>query len=131
MKVLTAIVTSLVMFVMPSQGKMKPPSVSVSPSPTTLTTPSPTLPLVLPEVMEKWTKVAWCETHGNWRADGATFAGGLGISRVVWDEYGGRQYAAHPGLATKEQQILIARAIQARAGVPEFVPDQDGECHGW
>jgi hypothetical protein len=77
------------------------------------------------EVMEKWTKVAWCETHGNWQMHGATFSGGLGISNVVWNEYGGsRDFAPHAGLATPEEQVIIATRINKG-----YVPDQNG-CEG-
>jgi hypothetical protein len=59
------------------------------------------------------------------------FDGGLGISRVVWNEYGGTDFASAPHLATKEQQIVIARRIQARNGYPNYIPDQAGGCRAW
>ena len=87
--------------------------------------------LVAPYIMTMWNKVAWCETHGQWHRDQPIFDGGLGISRVVWNEYGGQQFAPAPHLATPEQQVYVARAIQARAGVPNYIPDQAGGCHAW
>jgi hypothetical protein len=81
-------------------------------------------PIVPLKVMEKWTKVAWCETHGNWQMHGATFSGGLGISNVVWNEYGGLEFAPHAGLATPKEQVVIA--IRINKG---YIPDQNG-CEG-
>ena len=81
-------------------------------------------PLVPLELVEKWTKVAWCETHGDWQMHGATFSGGLGISNVVWDEYGGKEFAPHAGLATPEEQVVIATRINKG-----YIPDQNG-CEG-
>jgi hypothetical protein len=89
------------------------------------------IPLVSPEVMKQWNRVAICETGGNWKMHGSRYSGGIGFRNDVWTEYGGQKYAPHAGLATPEEQVLIARTIQARAGVPNFVPDQDGRCRGW
>jgi hypothetical protein len=75
----------------------------------------------------KWNKVAWCETHGNWRMHGATFSGGLGISNVVWLEYGGQEFAPHAGLADPFEQMTIAKRINSNG----FIPDQDGRCTRW
>lgn len=87
--------------------------------------------LVEPYIMKKWEKVAWCETHGDWHRNKPTFDGGLGISRVVWNEYGGQEFAPAPHLATPEQQVFMARRIQAMNGVPNYIPDQAGGCHKW
>lgn len=126
MKLITAILTTIALFVMPTSAKpkhMNPNTVShLSPANFTTTSTS----LVAKSSVLKWEKVAWCETHGNWTADGPTFAGGLGISRVVWNEYGGQRFAAHPGLATKEEQIYIAIQINGA-----YVPDQNGCEGGW
>jgi hypothetical protein len=74
--------------------------------------------------MAKWSKVAICEEGGNWKIVGPRFSGGLGISNVNWDHYGGRQFAANAGLATPEQQVVIAMRIQRNP------PDQFG-CAAW
>jgi hypothetical protein len=89
-------------------------------------------PLVAPEIMVKWNKVAWCESHGNWtqvHPGSHSFSGGIGMRNDVWVEYGGRQFAEYSGQATPEQQVFIARRVQARAGIVEYVPDQTG-CNG-
>jgi hypothetical protein len=88
-------------------------------------------PLVAPYIMTMWNKVAWCETHGQWHRDQPTFDGGLGISRVNWNAYGGQDFASAPHFATPEEQVIVARRIQASAGVPNYIPDQNGGCHAW
>ena len=111
-------------------------------SPTTTTTTVPVRipglehrvepPLVSPDVMAKWQRVAWCESHQNWHQvhPGAhAFSGGIGMRNDVWWEFGGRQFAEYSGQATPEQQVLVARRVQASAGVGEYVPDQTG-CNG-
>jgi hypothetical protein len=82
-------------------------------------------------VMAQWEKVAWCEQHGNWHFNGSRYDGGLGIMRANWYAFGGRQFAPEAHLATPEQQVVVARRIQASGGVPNYVPDQDGTCSGW
>jgi hypothetical protein len=76
--------------------------------------------------MQKWTKVAWCETHGDWKMQGATFSGALGISNVVWNEYGGQEFALQAGIATPQEQVLVATRING-----DYVPDQNGCRGGW
>ena len=93
--------------------------------------PVATTHLVEPYIMKMWEKVAWCETHGQWHRDQPNFDGGLGISRVVWLEYRGDEFAPAPHLATPEEQVFIARRIQAMNGVPNYIPDQAGGCHKW
>jgi hypothetical protein len=55
-------------------------------------------------------RLAWCETHGNWK-DGGNWAGGLGIARSTWIAFGGRQFARTPDRASKEQQVIVANRI--------------------
>lgn len=57
-----------------------------------------------------WDKVAWCETHRNWK-DKGNWGGGLGIARSTWRGFGGYQFAGHPSRATREEQIQIANRI--------------------
>lgn len=124
MKLITALITSLALFVMPLHTPKKP---ITSPTHSALAiTPTTSTTLVDSLTVSKWEKVAWCETHGDWQMSGSTFAGGLGISRVVWEEYGGQQFAPHPGLASKEEQIVVAVRINGT-----YVPDQNGCNGGW
>jgi uncharacterized protein YabE (DUF348 family) len=64
-----------------------------------------------------WDRIAACETGGNWGFIGPSFSGGLGFYNGTWDAYGGRKYAANAGLATREQQILVAMEIQRKVGL--------------
>jgi Transglycosylase-like domain len=93
--------------------------------------PATPKPLVSADIMAKWNKVAWCEQHGNWHFNGSIYDGGLGMLRGNWYAYGGREFAPEAHLATPEEQVVVARRIQARAGYPEFVPDNNGGCSGW
>ena len=86
-----------------------------------------TPPLVSAETMEKWTKVAQCETHQNWHRHGDWHDGGLGILEAAWRAYGGLEYAERPADATPEEQVLIATRINAGYEIP----DQDGRCRAW
>jgi len=88
-------------------------------------------PLVSADIMAKWNKVAWCEQGGNWHFNGSIYDGGLGMLRSNWYAYGGREFAPEAHLATPEEQVTVAIRIQARAGFPDFVPDNDGRCSGW
>ena len=83
--------------------------------------------VLTPDVIDAWNKVAWCETHGNWKHQGWLYEGGLGILHSNWAYYGGYQYAPHAWLATPEQQVAIAVKIQH--GLP--TPDQNGTCAAW
>jgi uncharacterized protein YabE (DUF348 family) len=64
-----------------------------------------------------WDKMARCETGGNWSASGQDYQGGLGIYWKNWNHYGGRDFAATAGQATKYEQIIVAERIR--------------EDHGW
>jgi hypothetical protein len=86
--------------------------------------PVTTTTLITLAEQKAWNKVAWCETHGDWDMHGVTFSGALGISNVVWLEYGGRDFAPHAGLATPQEQMVIAKRING-----DYVPDQNG-CNG-
>lgn len=62
-----------------------------------------------------WDLVAICESSqdgetANWQ-DRGNWAGGLGIARGTWNRYGGRQFAATPDKATREEQIIVANRI--------------------
>jgi hypothetical protein len=73
----------------------------------------------------QWSRVAMCEEGGNWHVRGPRFSGGLGISNANWRIYGGTQFASNAGLATPEQQIVIAKRIQRNP------PDQYGCTGAW
>jgi Transglycosylase-like domain len=116
-----ALVLAAAFIIVAPEPAFAPPAQAVIVRPQTTTTTT----LVSAIVMEKWTKVAWCETHNNWQMHGATFSGALGISNIVWREYGGLEFAPHAGLATPQEQVLVATRINSNG----YVPDQNG-CEG-
>lgn len=63
-----------------------------------------------------WDRLAQCETGGNWSMHGSSFSGGLGFYNSTWSAFGGHDFAPHAGLATREQQIIVATRIRARYG---------------
>jgi len=64
-----------------------------------------------------WDRIAACETGGNWGFVGPQFSGGLGFYNGTWDSFGGRKFAPNAGLATREQQIIVAMEIQRKVGL--------------
>ena len=87
-------------------------------------------PVIAPDVMAKWERVAQCETGNNWHMRGTIYSGGLGILEVNWMKYGGWVYGAEYA-ASKSAQVFIAIKIQALNGFAGYVPDQNGCGHGW
>jgi hypothetical protein len=64
----------------------------------------------------RWDKIAECETGENWRAQGPTYQGGLGIFGQTWKGFGGSEFAQNAGDATKEEQVIVAERIRAKHG---------------
>jgi uncharacterized protein YabE (DUF348 family) len=61
-----------------------------------------------------WDKLAQCESGGNWSINtGNGYYGGLQFSLSTWRAYGG---SGMPNEASREQQIAIAKKLQADAG---------------
>jgi peptidoglycan hydrolase-like protein with peptidoglycan-binding domain len=78
-----------------------------------------------PKATEKfWNKLAWCETHGDWK-NGGNWAGGLGIAQSTWYGYGGHEFAKSPHLATKAEQIVVANRISTQGYLQITVRDAD------
>ena len=59
---------------------------------------------------EYWKKVAWCETHGDWKNKGY-YSGGLGMAQSTWEGYGGLEFGKHPYDATQFEQIVVANRV--------------------
>jgi resuscitation-promoting factor RpfB len=64
----------------------------------------------------RWDNIARCETGGNWAMQGPQFSGGVGFYNGTWNAFGGQQFAPNAGLATREQQIIVAERIRKRYG---------------
>ncbi|MET9966729.1 transglycosylase family protein [Streptomyces sp. NPDC006356] len=64
-----------------------------------------------------WGCLAKCESGGNWQINtGNGHYGGLQFSQQTWEGFGGAKYAARADLATRPQQIAIARKVVAVQG---------------
>jgi hypothetical protein len=64
-----------------------------------------------------WDGIAECETGGNWSMSGSRFSGGLGFANTTWRGFGGGEFAANAGSASREQQIVVAERVYARYGL--------------
>jgi hypothetical protein len=64
-----------------------------------------------------WDRMAQCETGGNWSMVGSRYSGGLGFYNGTWDAFGGREFAARAGQATREQQIVVANRVADQVGL--------------
>jgi hypothetical protein len=76
----------------------------------------PTIHFLGTKADPRWQEIANCETGGNWSIVAPTYSGGLGIYNGTWNAFGGQQFASNPGLATREQQIIVAERIRAKYG---------------
>lgn len=64
-----------------------------------------------------WDQIAQCESSGNWSINtGNGYSGGLQFAPGTWAGAGGLAYAPYAYMATREQQIAIAKKIQASQG---------------
>ena len=64
-----------------------------------------------------WDRLAQCEAGGNWAVNtGNGFFGGLQFTQGTWETHGGRAYASRADLATREEQIAVAKRVQASQG---------------
>jgi LysM repeat protein len=64
-----------------------------------------------------WDRIAACESGGNWQINtGNGYYGGLQFSASTWRGFGGGRFASRADLASKTEQITIARKVQASQG---------------
>ena len=70
-----------------------------------------------PKTGVNWDGIAQCETASNWHMQGSSFSGGLGFYNGTWSGFGGRQFAPNAGMATRDQQIVVAERVYARFGL--------------
>ena len=64
-----------------------------------------------------WDRMAQCETGGNWSMVGSRYSGGVGFYNGTWDAFGGREFAARAGQATRAQQIIVANRVANDVGL--------------
>ncbi|MFI1157963.1 transglycosylase family protein [Streptomyces sioyaensis] len=64
-----------------------------------------------------WGCLAECESSGDWHINtGNTFYGGLQFWQPTWEEFGGLEFAPRADLATRDEQIEVAKRVQAAQG---------------
>jgi resuscitation-promoting factor RpfA len=64
-----------------------------------------------------WDRVASCESGGNWHINtGNGFYGGLQFTQSTWSGYHGGRYASRADLASRAEQIQVARRVLASQG---------------
>lgn len=64
-----------------------------------------------------WGCLAECESSGRWNVNsGNGFYGGLQFGQPTWEEFGGLKYAPRADLASREEQIAVARKVVAVQG---------------
>ncbi|MFS4092597.1 transglycosylase family protein [Streptomyces sp. AF1A] len=65
-----------------------------------------------------WDAIAVCESGGNWKANtGNGYFGGLQFRQSSWVAAGGLKYARRADLATRREQIAVARRLAAIQGM--------------
>ena len=64
-----------------------------------------------------WDRIAQCETGGNWSMVGSRYSGGVGFYNGTWDSFGGREFAARAGQASRAQQIIVANRVAREVGL--------------
>ncbi|MGW4566314.1 transglycosylase family protein [Streptomyces sp. NPDC004561] len=65
-----------------------------------------------------WDAIAACESGGNWKANtGNGYFGGLQFRQSSWVAAGGLKYAGRADLATRREQIAVARRLAAIQGL--------------
>ncbi len=70
-----------------------------------------------PQSNATWDRLAKCESTNNWDADtGNGFKGGLQFTQSTWKAFGGSKYASSPDDASREEQIAVAKKVQAEQG---------------
>jgi hypothetical protein len=64
-----------------------------------------------------WDRVASCESTQRWHINtGNGYYGGLQFSASTWAAYGGHRYASTANLASRAEQIEVARRVLASQG---------------
>ncbi|MFE1755582.1 transglycosylase family protein [Streptomyces anandii] len=65
-----------------------------------------------------WDSIAACESGGNWKANtGNGYYGGLQFAQSSWIAAGGLKYAPRADLASRAEQIAVARRLARLQGM--------------
>ncbi|MDQ0401889.1 transglycosylase family protein [Streptomyces sp. NPDC000349] len=80
---------------------------------TTAAAASPSVPL-----RTDWDAIAACESGGNWKANtGNGYYGGLQFRLSSWIAAGGLKYAPRADLASRAEQIAVAKSLARIQGM--------------
>ncbi|MFH9422368.1 transglycosylase family protein [Streptomyces sp. NPDC017529] len=64
-----------------------------------------------------WNCIAECESGGDWQKNtGNDYYGGLQFRQSTWKAHGGLAYAPRADLATRKEQIAVAKRVLRRQG---------------
>ncbi|MFF0746221.1 transglycosylase family protein [Streptomyces sp. NPDC004111] len=64
-----------------------------------------------------WSCLAECESGGNWATNtGNHYYGGLQFRQSTWEEHGGLAYAPRADLASRSEQIAVAKEVLTTQG---------------
>jgi hypothetical protein len=64
-----------------------------------------------------WSCLAECESDGDWATNtGNHYYGGLQFEQPTWEEHGGLAYAPRADLASRTQQIAVAKEVLSTQG---------------
>lgn len=75
------------------------------------------LAIAAPANAADWDELAQCESSGDWHINtGNGFYGGLQFTASTWSAFGGDQYASNAHLASRSEQIAIAKKVLAAQG---------------
>jgi nucleoid-associated protein YgaU len=105
-----ALATVLLTVLAPGVAHAAPPSPAAGP-------PQTRAPHNCSKEQWPWGCMAQCESGGRWHANtGNGFYGGLQFWQPTWKNYGGLKYAPRADLATRKEQIAVAREVVAAQG---------------
>lgn len=100
---------------------------AAAPAPAPTPAPAPARPAPKPVASEAespaapsggvWDRIAACESSGDWSINtGNGYYGGLQFTASTWNAYGGQSYASRADLASRSDQIAVAKKVQASQG---------------
>lgn len=92
-----------------------PPPEPAPPEPAPTESASPPPPPADASDDSVWDRLAQCESHGNWAAQG-TYHGGLQFHPDTWNRWKPEGYPAYAYEASREQQIEVGKRLHAARG---------------
>ncbi|GLZ46215.1 hypothetical protein Acsp06_24000 [Actinomycetospora sp. NBRC 106375] len=70
-----------------------------------------------PDSNATWDRLAKCESTSTWDTNsGNGYYGGVQFDKKTWNRYGGQEYAPRADMASREEQIAVAKKVQKEQG---------------